>query len=214
VRTGILRDKRLLLRLIEDERRRLGDELHDSLGQQVTGIAFLAKTLEQKLATARGDEAANLAERLVEKANRLTEQVGYLAQRLQEPEAIRASEFCETLENWARNLRDAFGVQCVVAIDAVDLPNGEMTTALFRLVREMAHEALARCARDAEIKVEMRPGRRGLDLAVSCERSRAKWKTSILLRLRAELVGARLRAANDDSRWILRAAVPLNARRR
>lgn len=211
---GKFRDKKLL-RVIEDERRRLGDELHDSLGQQVTGIAFLAKALEQKISATNYVESAMIAARLVEKANRLTEQAGYLAQRLQEPEAISAGEFPETLQNWSRDLREAFGVRCVVALQRLDLPDGEMATALFRLAREMVHETLAHSSHPTEIKIEMHRTRARLFLKVSCERGAAvgKWKTSVLLRLRAELLGATLRGASENSRWTLRAAVPLISHR-
>lgn len=212
---GKFRDQKLL-RVIEDERRRLGDELHDSLGQQVTGIAFLAKALEQKIAAANYVESSMIAARLVGKANRLTEQAGYLAQRLQEPEAISAGDFPETLRNWARDLHEAFGVQCAVALERLDLPGGEMATALFRLLREMVHETLAHWPQTAEINIEVRQTAGRLRLKVSCERgaAKSKRKTSLLLRIRADLLGATLRPACENSRCTLRAAVPLCSRRR
>jgi PAS domain S-box-containing protein len=38
-----------ILNVSEQERRKIGQELHDSLGQQLTGVAFMTKVLEQKL---------------------------------------------------------------------------------------------------------------------------------------------------------------------
>jgi PAS domain S-box-containing protein len=67
--TGILRDlterKRLekeILEIAEREQRRIGQDLHDGLGQQLTGIAFLTKTLQHRLASAGRPEAAAAGE--------------------------------------------------------------------------------------------------------------------------------------------------------
>jgi glucose-6-phosphate-specific signal transduction histidine kinase len=209
---GNSHDKKLL-RVIEQERRRLADELHDSIGQQVTGIAFLAKALEQKTAAAQDAESTKLAARLVEKANRLIEQTGYLAQRLQEPEAISAAEFPERLRNWARDLCAALGIKCVCGLE-MELTDAEMATALFGLAREMIQDTLARCPQAAELKIEGHQTRGELRLNVSCEGDAAKDKrqTSIPLRVRANLLGATLRTARENSRWTLRAALPMKSR--
>lgn len=214
MRSGKFRDNKLL-HVIEDERRRLGNELHDSLGQQVTGIAFLAKALEQKIASASYDESAMIAARLVVKANRLTEQAGYLSQRLQEPEAIRAVDFPETLRNWTRDLHEVFGVRCVYALNSLDLTGREMATALFRLTREMVHETLAHCPQAPEINVKIQQTRDQVRLTVNCKRGVAKNKKgiSVLLRVRADLLGATLRSGSEKSGWALRAALPVKARK-
>jgi two-component system, LuxR family, sensor kinase FixL len=67
--TGILRDlterKRLeheILEIAEREQRRIGQDLHDGLGQQLTGIAFLTKTLQHRLSTEGRPEAADAGE--------------------------------------------------------------------------------------------------------------------------------------------------------
>ena len=40
-----------VLEIIEREQRRIGQDLHDSLGQILTGIEFISKILEQKLSS-------------------------------------------------------------------------------------------------------------------------------------------------------------------
>lgn len=44
------------------ERQRIGQDLHDSLGQDLTAIAFMTKVLQQRLAAAGSPEAPNAAE--------------------------------------------------------------------------------------------------------------------------------------------------------
>jgi two-component system sensor kinase FixL len=66
--TGIIRDitdrKRLekeILEISEREQRRIGQDLHDGLCQQLTGIAFLVQALQQKLAANARAESADAA---------------------------------------------------------------------------------------------------------------------------------------------------------
>ena len=65
LREEILRRKRLekeILEISEREQTRIGRELHDSLGQQLTGIAIMSKALQQRLASRSPDEAARAGE--------------------------------------------------------------------------------------------------------------------------------------------------------
>src|SRR5262244_3180902 len=54
--------ERELLEISERERRRIGYDLHDSLGQHLTGIAFLSKVLAQRLKACHAEEAAEAAQ--------------------------------------------------------------------------------------------------------------------------------------------------------
>lgn len=51
-----------VLQISERERRRIGQDLHDGLGQHLTGIAFLSKSLQQRLAAKSSVGAAATAE--------------------------------------------------------------------------------------------------------------------------------------------------------
>lgn len=59
---GRKRLEKEILNISEREQRRIGRELHDSIGQQLTGIAFMMKVLEQKLAAKLLGEATDVAE--------------------------------------------------------------------------------------------------------------------------------------------------------
>src|ERR1035441_8702057 len=50
-----------LLEITEKERRRIGLDLHDDLGQQLAGLALMTKGLELKLAKRRARETADAA---------------------------------------------------------------------------------------------------------------------------------------------------------
>src|SRR5437867_9318949 len=53
------RVEKIIAEVSEAERRRFGQDLHDGLGQMLTGVAFLCKTLEQKLASKSLQESAD-----------------------------------------------------------------------------------------------------------------------------------------------------------
>ena len=39
------------MNVVENERRRIGQDIHDGLGQEITGISYLVETLKVKLNT-------------------------------------------------------------------------------------------------------------------------------------------------------------------
>ncbi len=45
--------ERELMNIVSDERRRIGQDLHDDLGQTLTGVTFLVQTLRQEVRASR-----------------------------------------------------------------------------------------------------------------------------------------------------------------
>ncbi len=70
--------ERALLNISAREQRRIGQDLHDGLGQHLTGIAFMAKVHEEKLAKTNMADAADAAKlvRLVNEAVHKTRELG------------------------------------------------------------------------------------------------------------------------------------------
>ena len=66
-----------MLKISEREQRRIGQDLHDGLGQHLTGIAFMSKVLEQKLSEESIPESADAAKivQLVNDAIRKTKEL-------------------------------------------------------------------------------------------------------------------------------------------
>jgi len=82
---GVVRDitdrKRLekeVLEIGDAERRRIGQDLHDSVGQQITGIGFMGSALAQKLAARAAPEAED-AQEIVRLLDEAAEQARALA---------------------------------------------------------------------------------------------------------------------------------------
>jgi signal transduction histidine kinase len=113
LQTAITQRKRLeyeLLEITERERRRIGLDLHDDLGQRLSGLALMTKGLERKL-TARGArevrEAAKIHE-LVQQALNHTRDLAHDLATLELPER----DLSAALDGLARHTTELFGITC------------------------------------------------------------------------------------------------------
>jgi PAS domain S-box-containing protein len=133
--------EREILDISERERRRLGDELHDSLGQQLTGIAFMTKVLERKLAETSPNEVVDVVEiaKLVEQA---TNQARALARGLH-PLDLGADSLMSSLEELAGQTRERIGVLCSFKCDeAVKVDDVGVAVHLYRIAQEAVTNAI------------------------------------------------------------------------
>ncbi len=133
--------EREILDVSDREQQRVGRELHDSLGQQLTGIAFMTKALEQKLAAKSPDEAADLTQisKLVKEA---MEQARDLAKGLH-PVDLDAGGLVSSLEELAEATQKLFGIRCTFKCDRpIELENTEVTAHLYRMTQEAITNAI------------------------------------------------------------------------
>jgi len=144
LRAEMKRRKRLekeILEISEKEQRRIGQELHDSLGQQLTGIAIMSKVLEQKLQPQAPAEAARAAEitQLIGQAINETRQLS----RGLHPVALEEDGLMTALQALALTTQNVFGVACTFKCDKPVLV-GEASTAvhLYRIAQEAITNAI------------------------------------------------------------------------
>lgn len=131
-----------LLRVTESEQIRLGAELHDGLGQQLTGIGLLLAGLREKLSVqtpALAAEAVRL-QSLVEESLR---QAQGLARRLY-PVELEGVGLLSALRRLARTTKRTFGATCVIRADGVpqELLDGPVAVQFFRISQEAVHNAI------------------------------------------------------------------------
>ena len=142
--TEIERRKRLeseILNISENERRRIGEELHDSLGQQLTGISFMTKALEQKLAVTAPNEVTNVTE-IANLVNQATDQARGLAKGLH-PVDLGADGLMLSLEELAATTKNLFGITCTFKCDkAVEVDDTTVAVYLYRIAQEAVNNAV------------------------------------------------------------------------
>jgi len=158
--TGILRDiseRRLLERQVlegaEQLQREIGQDLHDGLGQLLTGAAFMAKTLEDSVAP----RDATRAQRVVALINEAIGRVRTLARGLS-PIHVESSELIAVLRDVVDGSAALLGVSCHVEYEGeVESDSRLVIAQLCLIVREAITNAV-RHGGATHIEVALRRG--------------------------------------------------------
>jgi PAS domain S-box-containing protein len=159
-----LRLEREILQIDEAQQRRIGRELHDELGQQLTSIALMAKVVEHKLRD-KGGEADEI-KRIVEAVNQATSFTRSLAKGLN-PVDLAENGLMGALEQMAATLSSRVGVKCSFCCDKpVLVHDNAVATHLYRIAQEAVNNALKH-SRAKRIDIELQGGAGGLRLSVS-----------------------------------------------
>jgi signal transduction histidine kinase len=125
----------------EREQRRIGHDLHDSLGQQLTATALAGKVLANKLAGKLVGESA-AAERLVVMIEEAVELTRKLARSLH-PIELEANGLADALQNLAANVSKAFQVACrFESSGTVVLAEAGAGIHLYRIAQEAVSNAI------------------------------------------------------------------------
>ena len=146
----IVERKRLekeLMDVSEREKRLIGQELHDSLGQQLMGIAFMAKVLERKL-SAKKYEETKYAEEIVRLVNHAMEQARGMAKGLH-PVDLEANNLVSALQQLALTTRNLFEVNCDFKYEKSELIKD---TSVAVHVYRIAQEAITNAVRHGQAK--------------------------------------------------------------
>ena len=146
--TGFVRDiterKRLEREILEisgHEQRRIGQDLHDGLCQQLAGIELLSQVLEQKLATKSVAEAARAAE-IARHVREAITHTRSLARGLS-PVELEANGLMYALQELVANVEKMFKVECRFQCEeSVLLSDNAVATHLYRIVQEAINNAL------------------------------------------------------------------------
>jgi signal transduction histidine kinase len=148
-RTGALTEEifererleRELLEISEREQRRIGQVLHDSLCQHLTGTTLAAQVLEEKLAARELPEAAEAGQvvGLMEEGINLSRK---LAKGLY-PVEVSADGLMLALEEYAKTTSDLFKVACRFECDSPVLIHATATAGhLYRIAQEAVGNAI------------------------------------------------------------------------
>jgi two-component system CheB/CheR fusion protein len=183
-----------LLTLSEEEHRRIGQELHDDVGQEMTGLAMKAETLVEMLREDRGP-TGDLARDVLVSVNRTQRKLRALSRGLV-PMEVDAPALEDALGGLARQLNEGKEIFCqFVSRSEARVADSRTATQLYRI----AQEAVANIARhsqaehvdillvidDAATTLEIRDDGQGLP---------AEWTGGLgmglqIMRYRASLIG-------------------------
>lgn len=147
------------------ERRRLGQNLHDSLGQHLTGTALAAQVLREKLAARSAAEVAD-ADKVVCYLEDGIELTRNLARGFFSPE-LDADGLSVALQGLAANITERFGVPCnFVGDEVVRVRDSTTATQLYHIAQEAVLNAVKH-ANASKIDIRLSHGHGKLDLTVA-----------------------------------------------
>lgn len=127
--------------LAERQQRRFGEELHDGLGQYLTGIRLLADGLRSRLREDASPHAPT-ADRLIEVVDAARAECRALIDEVM-PAPVAADRFGDSLRDLARRVEHLYGVPVNVRLDDELAPPDPFTaTQLYRIAQEAVHNGV------------------------------------------------------------------------
>jgi len=142
-----------ILEINETLQRRVGQDLHDGLSQQLRGIAYLSHVLQQTLTDKALPEAKDAA-RISELLHNAISQTRDLARGLT-PVKLEADGLMSALSELASGIKSIYGIACrFTCPEPVLIPNRTTAIHLYRIAQEAVQNAVKHA----------KPGRVQIDL--------------------------------------------------
>lgn len=134
-----------IAQVADRERRRLGHDLHDKLGQHLTGTALAAQVLKEKLVARYCPEASD-AEKLVQCLEEGIDFTRNLARGFFSPE-LRAEGLVVALQNMAETISEQSGINCVLhGEELIPIHDSTVADQLYRIAQEAVTNSVKHAA--------------------------------------------------------------------
>jgi|GEM_PF-1532901 len=196
-----------ILHIATLEQRRIGQELHDTVQQELTALSLLAANFVEELARDGDDERRAAAERIAAEIQVLQERVHSLAEGLV-PMEIPADGLAPALRALAGRTTAIHGIDCRVDVPESIVVESDVTaTHLFRIAQEAVTNSV-RHAHAARVLIRLAAHGDELELGVEDD-GRGIGQTSTetpghglglrIIKYRAALIGGMLRVEGRES---------------
>ena len=202
--TGIIRDisrhrslEEELLRIAGEEQQRIGQDLHDQTGQELTALLLLADTLVEELAAGTLPDL-RIAVKVRDGVRRALDQVRAYARGLM-PVEVDAQGLQAALADLAVSISDLHNVDCSLDCPTpVDVDDNKVATHLYRIAQEATANAIKH-AHPRHVRIVLTGADQAVTLRVvddgrgTCHVPvNSKGLGLRIMRHRANLIGARL----------------------
>jgi PAS domain S-box-containing protein len=144
LRAAIAERKRLeneLLEIAENERRRIGFDLHDDIGQKLMAVSLLLKALETNLTNKHVSEAQDTrkVQRLIGQIVNHTHDLAHCFSNLD----VEGSDLGAQLKKLVTNVRKTFDINCRLRLtESLPLLPPDITLQLFKIAQESVSNAI------------------------------------------------------------------------
>lgn len=162
-----------ILDISDREQQRIGQDLHDGLGQHLAGIELMSQVLEQRLTNARSKEAGSLAPEAGKIARHVREAISQaraLARGLS-PVVIESEGLMAALQQLADSASQMFRIRCDFECDPpVLVTDHAVATHLYRIAQEAVSNAVKH-GRSKAVQIRLRAGGDRIVLSV-CDKGK------------------------------------------
>jgi PAS domain S-box-containing protein len=202
--------QREVLRVVEQEQARVGHDLHDGVGQTMTGMVIMMEALEAEL----NGEAKVHARRIHELMNESVAEVRRMSHGLS-PTSVKYRGLGGALNLLAETVRTNFRNPCSCDVDAtIVINNDDKEAHLFRIAQEAVNNAL-RHGRPDKVKISLRgTDQRECELRIEDDGVGIKKPKSPqenanggigmrVMEYRANLIGGRLKIQNRPKHGVI-----------
>lgn len=193
-----------LLRIASSEQRKIGQELHDTIGQELVGLGFLVQNLIDSLTDERS-EVVESAESIQSGIDRALSQIRALSRGFI-PGEIEAAKLCDALADLTSRTAELGEVECrfVKCTDPV-VDDDRTATHLYRIAQESVTNALKYGAAN-QIEVSLTRCENEICLLIEddgcgfSEKERESGMGQRIMAFRAELMEANLEIDTEPGR--------------
>ena len=199
------------------EQERIGQDIHDGLGQQLTAVTLLAKTLAKKLEKTQRPEAAQ-ARQLAQQIEQTLRDSRGITQGLA-PVGVAPERLIDALATLAEEVQRASGVHCeLISPDEATVTDPLMTAHLYRIAQEAISNA-ARHGKPTRIDIRLEQRDRTIRLTVKDD---GQWDDSAksdhrglglhIMGYRAGILGGKLSVSpQPDGGTLMLCEIPLRS---
>ena len=190
-----------IMRVVEQEHARIGHDLHDGVGQTMTGIVTMMEALENDLE----GESKVFAGRIHELLSQSVSEVRRMSHGLS-PTSIKYRGLAGALQLLAETVRTNFRTPCECEADAsIEIRDTDKEAHLFRIAQEAVTNAL-RHGKPSHVTISLKQGSGGMcelrveDDGVGIKRKKDSAPGGIGVRVmeyRANLIGGRLKITSS-----------------
>ncbi len=197
-----------ILDIGDEERHRIGQDLHDSLGGHLTGLALLGKGLANTLSQ-QGIPEAEIAREFVQGINDAVAQTRSIARGLC-PVGLGKLGLASSLEEYASSVSRMLRVDCRASIRGEVVVRDETVALhLYRIVQEAVNNAV-RHGQARNVRIRLTAGKDALILQVRDdgrglprEVEKARGMGLRTMQYRADVLGARLEVSSRAGKGVL-----------
>ena len=212
--------ERELIDIVQEEQREIGQELHDGVGQEITGLTFYLEGLFKRLEQLKEKSSSNTEEIhiMLEMASRMNEIIastGMLVKDLSRgliPAAVNTGGLISALTNLAHKIDNIDGVDCsFTSCDSFNTFDVHTSTNLYKIAQEAVQNSLAHAQpKNIAINLYMKDNHPVMEISDDGEGVDSKYLSTggemteegmglRIMRHRASIIGARLTIYSSPS---------------